>query len=112
MTFGFIRALFVLICMVTGFQLGSSFQGYGTTWGLIGIGIGLLSAFIVIWLESAMGKLSLRGLSAAVFGLILAMIVSKFIGGAVDLVPDLNPTAAGSIKLVVALILCYFGMIF
>ena len=112
MTFGFIRALFVLICMVVGFQLGSSFEGYGTSWGLIGIGIGAIVAFFIIWLERAMGKLSLRGLSAAVFGLVLAMIVSKFISGAVDLVPDLNPAAASSIKLVVVLVLCYFGMIF
>ena len=112
MTFGFIRVLFILVCMVVGFQLGSSFQGYGTPWGLIGIGAGTAAAFFIIWLERAMGKLSLRGLSAAVFGLILAMIVSKFIIDAVDLVPDLNPVAGSSIKLIVVLVLCYFGMIF
>ena len=112
MTFSFIRALFVLISMVVGFQIGSSFQGYGTAWGLIGIGTGAVIAFAVIMLERAMGRLSLRGLSAAVFGLILAMIVSKFISGAVDLVPELNVAAASSIKLGVVLVLCYFGMIF
>ena len=112
MTFGFIRALFILICTVVGFQLGSAFQGYGTFWGLAGAGIGASIAFVIILIEQVIGKVSLRGLSAAVFGLILALIVSKFLSGAIDLIPQIDPGTASTWKLVLVLVLCYFGMVF
>ena len=98
MTFGFIRALFILICMVVGFQLGSVFQGYGSLLGLAGIGIGAAIAIAIIFIEQAIGKVSLRGLSAAVFGLILALIVSKFLSGTIDLIPQLDPATASSAR--------------
>ena len=112
MTFGFIRALFILISAVVGFQLGSAYGGLNSVWALVGAGIGILVSGIVIALEVGMGKLSLRGLSAAVFGLILALIVSQFFTGAIDLIPDIDPATASSIKLVLVMILAYIGMIF
>ena len=112
MTFGFIRALFVLISAVVGYQLGSALGGVGSEMSLYGIVIGTTIAALIIGLEIGLGRLSMRGLSAAVFGLILALIVSRFLTGAIDLIPDLNPTFASSLKLVLVLILAYFGMIF
>lgn len=112
MTFGFIRALFVLISMILGYQFGNAFLSYGSYWGLAGAGIGVLVAFGIIGLEHGIGKVSLRGLSAAVFGLILAFIVSRFLNGAIDLIRDLDPGVASSLKLVIVLILSYFGVIF
>lgn len=111
MTFGFIRILFVLLSMVVGFQLGSAFGGIGNTWGLIGAGIGLVASGLLILLEHAVGKVSLRGLSAAVFGLIFALIVSQFLSGAIDLIPDLDPGLASAFKLVIVLFLSYLGMV-
>lgn len=112
MTFGFIRALFVLISTTVGFQLGSAFGGVGGPRALIGAAIGIIASFLVILFERMIGKISLRGLSAAVFGLVLALIVSKFLSGAIDLVPELDPTSAATIKLILVLILSYLGMIF
>lgn len=112
MTFGFIRTLFVLLSMVVGFQLGSAVEGFGTLWGMIGLFAGGVIALIVIIIENSLGKVSMRGLSAAVFGLILALIISKFVTRAIDLVPDLSPTVASGIKLVLVLVVCYLGMIF
>lgn len=112
MTFGFIRVLFVLISMVVGFQLGSALQGLGSIWAIAGAGIGLVVAVLVILVETSLGKLSLRGLSAAVFGLILALAISKLITSAIDMIPDMEPVFASSLKLVIVLILSYFGMIF
>ncbi|MGH7198243.1 MAG: PIN/TRAM domain-containing protein [Candidatus Omnitrophota bacterium] len=112
MTFGFIRVLFVLVATTIGFQLGSAFQGFGSAWGLAGAGIGAGLAVFLVWIETALGKVSVRGLSAAVFGLLLALIVSKLLTGAIDLVPDLDRSTASMIKLVLVLVLCYLGMIF
>ncbi len=111
MTFGFIRTLFILICTIVGFQLGSAFEGYGSLWGLAGAGVGAVVSLVVIFVESQLGKVSLRGLSAAVFGLILALIVSKFITSAIDLIPELGQTAAPMLKLVLVLILSYLGVV-
>src|SRR3989338_7201654 len=107
MTFGFIRALFVLASTIVGFQLGSSFYGFGTYWPIIGGGLGTGLAFGVIFLEQMAGKISLRGLSAAVFGLILALMISRFLTQAVDLIPQLDKAMGSSIKLVSVLVLCY-----
>lgn len=112
MRFGFIRVLFVLMSATVGYQLGSALESYGSSWGLVGAGVGVVLAGIVILLEVGIGKVSLRGLSAAVFGLVLALIVSKFLTGAIDLVPDLDPALGSTLKLVLVLILSYFGMVF
>ncbi len=112
MTFGFIRALFVLISTVVGYQLGSAYQGVGSMWALWGTGIGVALSFIIVLIEMGLGRLSLRGLSAAVFGLVLALIVSRFLTGAIDLIPDMDPGISSTLKLVLVLILGYFGMIF
>lgn len=98
--------------MTVGFQIGTAFYGFGTVWGPIGSCAGAMIAAIVIFAETSLGKISLRGLSAAVFGLILALIVSQLVSSSIDLVPDLGEAAASSLKLALMLVLCYFGMIF
>ncbi len=112
MTFGFIRVLFVLLSAVVGFQLGSAFGGVASASGLLGAGAGFVTAVFVIIFEHAVGKVSLRGLSAAVFGLLFALIVSQFLSGAIDLIPDMNPGLASAFKLVIVLVLSYLGMVF
>ncbi len=112
MSFGFIRTLFILLSSVIGFQIGSMFHGYGSAWGITGCFAGAGVAVFVIIMEVALGKVSTRGLSAAVVGLIMALVVSKILSGAIDLVPDLNATLAAVIKIVMVLILSYIGIIF
>lgn len=112
MTFGFIRALFVIVSAIVGFQLGSAYGGIGSAWALAGVAIGVGISLFIILIEAGLGRLSLRGLSAAVFGLILALIISRFLTGAIDLIPDISPVLSSSLKLVIVLILGYFGMIF
>ncbi len=112
MTFGFIRTLFIIISTILGYQLGSQLQGNTAMWELTGAGAGAVIALIIILLEKAMGKVSLRGLSAAVFGLVLALIVSRFLTDAIDLIPDLDPGIGSVLKLALVLILSYLGMVF
>lgn len=112
MTFAFIRVLFMLLSTVLGFQLGSAYQGIGNYWGLIGAGIGAGAALFIILIERTIGKVSMRGLSAAVFGLILAFIVSRFLTSAIDLIPELGVMTSSTLKLIIVLVLSYFGMVF
>lgn len=110
MTLHFIRVLFVLLSATLGYQLGDAIRVSGAPWGLQGAGLGVMLSFLIILMERGMEKISLRGLSAVVFGLILALIISKFLNNAIDLIPSLGAVSAGSIKLVLILILCYFGV--
>ncbi len=112
MALGFLRVLFLLLSTTLGYQLGSAVQYGGASWELQGAGIGVVAALLVILIERSMEKLSLRGLSSVVFGLILALIISKFLSNAVDLIPTLDPLASGTIKLILLLILSYFGIVF
>ncbi len=111
MTFGFIRTLFVLLSAVVGFQLGSIYQGYGSAWALAGCLIGAVIALFVIIIENVLGKVSTRGLSAAVFGLTMGLVISKILSGAIDVIPDLDPSLSSAIKITMILILCYIGMV-
>jgi len=110
MTVSFIRVLFLLFAAVVGFQIGSAFFLDRPESGILGAAAGAGISALVIWLETSLARISMRGLSAAVFGLLLAMIVSRFVTRAIDMI-GLDPFIASSLKLVVVLILAYLGMV-
>jgi len=112
MALGFIRVLFVLLSLVVGFQIGNLFYSIWPYWAFVGMGIGLAISILIVLFENAVGKVSLRGLSATVFGLLFALIVSQFLNNAIELIPDLNPVIASTLKLVLVLILSYLAVIF
>ena len=111
MTVSFIRVLFVLLSAVVGYQIGPLFFGANAAGGIYGLVLGALIASLVILLEVSAAKVSLRGLSAAVFGLFLAMIISKLVNGVIDM-SGMDHGLAGSMKIVVLLVLSYLGMVF
>jgi uncharacterized protein YacL len=111
MTIPFIRVLFLLSAAFLGHQIGAAYFLGAPEAGLFGLALGMAMAGILIYIEINMAKVSLKGLVAAVFGLLLALIVSKFIFDALDTVqPDTVWTA--STKPIIFLILAYLGMIF
>lgn len=96
----FVRVLFLIGSMFVGFQLGYV-QG-----ALIGVGVGL----VIILLEVGMRKVSVSGLSSAVFGLILGLIIAKLVGDAFSVTP-LAPAILPTIRVILTLLFCYLGMI-
>ncbi|MCX5697762.1 MAG: TRAM domain-containing protein [Candidatus Omnitrophica bacterium] len=100
-----VRILFVLISIVIGFQ-SVVFSGAG--W--IGALIGGIAALIIIVLELGMRKVSVRGLSSAVFGLILGLIMSKLVSDAVSIAP-INAEQLNQIRVTLTLVFCYLGMV-
>ncbi len=99
------RILFVLGCMSIGFQSGAP-AGYG----LVGISLGGIAAMIMILLELGLRKVSVSGLSSAVFGLILGLIMAKLVGDAFSLAP-IEPDALSRIRVGLTLLFCYLGMV-
>lgn len=95
-----VRILFLVSSMIVGYQ----------TAGFSGILLGGLAATIMILLEVGLRKVSVSGLSSAVFGLILGLIMAKLVGDAFSLAKTEADTLA-AIRVVLTLVFCYLGMV-
>ena len=73
------------------FIIGSSLLGYNTgiaiRESLAGLAIGFGFSFVIIILEIMMRRVSVRGLSSMVFGLLLGMLMARIISGVFMLFP-------------------------
>ncbi len=96
------------------FTLGSMAIGYQTVVingsGLIGLIIGALVALAMIMAEAGLRKVSVSGLSSAVFGLILGLIMAKLVGDAFSIAP-IDSAVLSRIRVGLTLIFCYLGMV-
>jgi len=96
------------------FTLGSMAIGYQTVVingsGFIGLIIGALVAVAMIMAEAGLRKVSVSGLSSAVFGLILGLIMAKLVGDAFSITP-MDPVILARIRVGLTLIFCYLGMV-
>lgn len=110
MTLKIIRIFFIIVSTIVGYQIGSFFNApYGGTWAWPAAAVGFLGSGIIILLEFTTRKISVRGLSSAVFGLIFGLLISKIITNAFLLIP-MDQTLHYSLQLITTLIFCYFGM--
>jgi len=110
MTLIFIRIFFVVLSMIIGFQIGSFIRIGNSDFSTIGAIIGLVIALFIIILEFTMRKVSVRGLSSAVFGLIFGLIMAKLVSDTLVLI-SLDQNLVYSLRVVLTLIFCYLGMI-
>jgi len=101
----FARILFVTGGMIVGYQVFEPMDK-----GILGALIGLLVAVIVIFAEIGMRKVSVRGLSSSVFGLILGLIMAKLVTDAFALSP-ISATTLSLVKVTLTLVFCYLGMV-
>ncbi|MCX7927675.1 MAG: PIN domain nuclease [Candidatus Omnitrophica bacterium] len=97
-----VRILFLIASILVGYYL--------TPVHLLGAVIGFVSSVIIILLESLMKRVSVRGLSSTVFGLILGLIMAKLVGDAFSLAKLPEQTEA-NIRVILTLIFCYLGML-
>ena len=101
-----IRIFFVVLSSIVGYQMGQIFAGVTPLAGAL-VGAGL--AGVMIGLEFSLKKVSTRGLSAAVFGLLFGLIMARLILSTLDLVP-VGPELGTPIRSALVVIFCYFGM--
>jgi len=100
-----VRLLFILGSMFIGFQTTAASGS-----GLSGMVIGFFVALVLIILEGLMRKVSVKGLSSAVFGLILGLIMAKLVGDAFSLLV-IDPASLSRIRVGLTLAFCYLGMV-
>jgi len=99
-----LRIMFIVGSAIVGYQtleLGSDF---------VGALVGALAALIIIMLEIGMRKVSVKGLSSTVFGLILGLIMAKLVTDAFSLaaMPAQNLSI---IRVTLTMVFCYLGMV-
>ena len=108
MTLWLIRFFFVVLGSMLGYQIGLWMNPNAAT---IGAFAGTLIAISVIGLEVALRKVSPRGLSAAVFGLLFGLVMARLVIATVGIVPmPFSPELGNSMKAALIVTFCYFGM--
>lgn len=101
----FVRILFILGSIIIGFQTGDV-RGMGT----LGAFVGALAGLVIIFSEIGMRRVSVKGLSSSVFGLILGLIMAKLVTDAVSLA-RISETSLSLIRVTLTLVFCYLGMV-
>src|SRR5512135_115257 len=87
MTITFLRFFFVFLSCVVGYYVGSLMTGLSVKGAYVGGAIGGFSSLIIILLEIGMKRLSIRNLSAAVFGLIFGFFMAWIVTSVLRLIP-------------------------
>jgi len=100
-----VRFLFIIAGLLVGYQ---TLEPRGL--GLLGAFLGIMISSIVIVLEMGMRRISMKGLSSSVFGLILGLIMAKLVTDALTLSP-LSGTSLTVVKVTLTLLFCYLGMV-
>jgi uncharacterized protein YacL len=100
----FLRILFIVGSGIVGYS-SLELKGSAMLGGLLGV----TAALLIIFAEMGMRKVSVRGLSSAVFGLLLGLIMAKLVSDAFSIAP-LPPETISLIKVAITLIFCYLGM--
>ncbi len=107
MTLAFIRWLFLIICGVVGYYVALLLHVKDP---LSGVFIGLLCGLILIFIEFRLRRVSVRGLSSVVFGLLLGIFMAKMIANILALMP-LDPFISSISELVLTLVFSYLGAV-
>ncbi|HBH96769.1 MAG TPA: hypothetical protein DDX89_03110 [Candidatus Omnitrophica bacterium] len=104
-----IRIGFIVIGGLLGVQFGGHTVSPSWVWGAIGVAAGaVLVAFEA--LLHRVGRLSVRGFSAAVFGLLFGLVMAKMVSDAIGLAA-LDAGTMGVTRVIVTWVFAYIGMV-
>lgn len=106
MTMLFIRILFIICCALVGYQVGEV-NNFNIFWASLG---GFTFGLLIIILEAGMRGISVRGLSSAVFGLFLGLIISRLMTAAFFTLFPLDKSMRDITSYLLTLSFSYLGM--
>lgn len=109
MTFTIVRSFFILLCGLIGYQLGDILK-IGAFSQTIGVLVGVVIAGFVVLLEYSTKRISVKGLSSAVFGIIFGILFAWLIIGVFKLIP-MEDDLRAEFNALLILIFAYLGMV-
>jgi len=98
-----IRILFLSLCASMGYYIGSGNEN-AYTGAVIGAACGLL----VVMGERSFSRVSLRGLSSIVFGLLLGILMAKLLADILTLIP-LDSAFQSGARVILTIVFSYLG---
>ncbi len=104
-TLFFVRFFFFLLSAVVGYYIGD----LGNS-AIPGVLLGALFSLVLIFLEQRMHRVSVRGLSSMVFGLLLGLFMANLISGILSLLP-LDTVIQSTLRVILTLVFSYLGAI-
>ncbi|MCX5656986.1 MAG: PIN domain-containing protein [Candidatus Omnitrophica bacterium] len=105
-----LRLFFVIIASFLGYHVGEGMGGQFGNMALVGVVCGFVGAALIVILEIVVRRVSVKGLSAAVFGLLFGLIMAKLMVSVLTLVPMTEKTVS-VLQVVLILTFCYLGMV-
>ena len=105
MTLLFIRIFFLIISAIVGYYIGTIIER-----PILGLEMGALSGLMLMFLEQRLHRISLRGLSSMVFGLLLGVFMAKLISDILALIP-LDPFFQSVFRVSLTVIFSYLGAV-
>ena len=105
MTLLFVRIFFLVLSAIVGHYIGTIIDR-----PILGLEMGALSGLMLMFLEQRLHRISLRGLSSMVFGLLLGVFMAKLISDILSLIP-LDPFFQSTSRVVLTLIFSYLGTV-
>ncbi len=105
MTLLFIRMFFLMTAVFVGYFIGSIYDVIPA-----GMMIGGCAGVVLIALEVTMKRVSVRGLSSMVFGLLLGVFMAKLVSDVISLLP-LSDELISILRVVLTLVFSYLGTV-
>ncbi len=105
MTLLFIRTFFLIISTLVGFYVGSI-----SLYPVFGVCFGFGTGLALILLEISLRRVSVRGLSSMVFGLLLGVFMAKLVSDILSLLP-LGDFVQSVSRVVFTLVFSYLGAV-
>ena len=105
-----LRLFFILLSTIVGYYVGSLLGGFNPSFPFGGAMLGFLGSLVIIVVEIAMRRFSIRNLSAAVFGLVFGFFMAWLVTSVLRLIP-MSLELFASFQIILILIFCYLGMI-
>ena len=106
-TLSFIRVLFMIAGGVFGYYIGAlNLVGHP----FYGLAYGCLASLVIMFLEMRLQRVSVRGLSSVVFGLLLGVFMAKLISGVLSLL-SLDQFVLSISELTLTLVFSYLGAV-
>lgn len=109
MTLLVIRAAFLVLCLLGSWSI-SQLQEHWAQHPYVALWVGLLGGSLVVGLDKLLKGFSLRGLSAATFGLFIGFMISYFIGNSV-LFNFIDPESKLIAQIVMYVVGSYLAMV-